>query len=228
MKRNLTRNTQNGAVLLVALVMLLVITVLAIGSMRGVTLETRITSNRAHAHKMIELADAATREAEFRFFGPAHLRSKLEFESSNCRLDNKLKSSGMNKPCLMQVITDKNQLMDFVKDPLGFFAKHTDYSNIYAVITGNEVAANKVLAWMPYRGLDALEGNYYVAENDYSKSYWNAYLINSGAEESEEFNSEYGAVGEGRGTFYYLVNGQVNDEIAVQSTIANIYLGLNN
>ena len=46
-----TRKSQGGAVLLVSLVMLLVLTVLAVSSMRGVTLESRITANRAQDMK---------------------------------------------------------------------------------------------------------------------------------------------------------------------------------
>ena len=38
---------ERGATLLVALVMLLIMTVLALSSMRGVVLESRITGNRA-------------------------------------------------------------------------------------------------------------------------------------------------------------------------------------
>lgn len=62
-----TRKSQGGAVLLVSLVMLLVLTVLAVSSMRGVTLESRITANRAQDMKTQNVADAALREAEFRF-----------------------------------------------------------------------------------------------------------------------------------------------------------------
>jgi len=39
---------ERGATLLVALVMLLIMTVLAVSSMRGVVLESRITANRAY------------------------------------------------------------------------------------------------------------------------------------------------------------------------------------
>lgn len=228
MKKGISYSAERGAVLFIALIMLLVITVLAVTSMRGVALESRITSNRAYTQKQHELAEAALREGEFRYFGPAHLRSKLEFEANNCKTSNKLQTNGMNKPCLLKNISNKAKLMEYFKEPLNFFAANSDYSNVYNALTGNAVADGKVLAWMPYRGLDATESRYYVPDADEFKAYWNSYLISSGADESEEFNSEYGAVGEGRGTFYYLVTGQTNDEIALQSTIANIYVGLNN
>lgn len=80
-----TRKSQGGAVLLVSLVMLLVLTVLAVSSMRGVTLESRITANRAQDMKTQNIADAALREAEFRFYGPGNLADKLEANAANCR-----------------------------------------------------------------------------------------------------------------------------------------------
>jgi type IV pilus assembly protein PilX len=73
----ISSKSQGGAVLLVSLVMLLVLTVLAVSSMRGVTLESRITANRAHDMKTQNIADAALREAEFRFYGPGNLAESL-------------------------------------------------------------------------------------------------------------------------------------------------------
>lgn len=227
---------QQGAVLLVALVILLVITVLAVTSMRGVVLESRITSNRAMTQKLLEQADAALREGEFRFYGPAHLRSKLEFSAANCTRANKLVSNGLNKPCLLKEMNAGNldashsMRMGFLQNPLQFFTDYSNYSAAYSVLNGKDVAAagdTTVLAWMPYRGLEHDEAKYYVPEEGFA-SYWNTYLITSSADESEAFNSEYGAVGTGQGTYYYLVNGQANDEVVVQSMIANIYVGLNN
>ena len=50
---------ERGATLLVALVMLLIMTVLAVSSMRGVVLESRITGNRAENLRLQEAASAA-------------------------------------------------------------------------------------------------------------------------------------------------------------------------
>lgn len=58
---------ERGAALLVALIMLLILTVLAVSSMRGVVLESRITGNRAESLRLQAAADAALREGEFRF-----------------------------------------------------------------------------------------------------------------------------------------------------------------
>ena len=93
----MTYQKQKGAVLFIALVMLLVLTLLAINSMRGVTLETRITANRAQETKFINVADAALREAEFRYYGPGNIPDKLEPKAANCSTDNTLNVNGINK-----------------------------------------------------------------------------------------------------------------------------------
>ncbi len=205
---------QQGAVLIIALVMLLVLTVLAVSNMRGVALESRITASRAEAQRLQDVADAALREGEFRFYGPAHLRSKLEFVADNCKTTNKLNANGLNKPCLLEKRADQASLKALFENPLGLGD---------STATGTSSA----LLWMPYIGLDAATDNQYQAGNQYN-SFWNAYLTSASADESQAVNVEYGAVLEGRGTYYYLVNGQAQNEFAVQSTTANIYVGLNN
>lgn len=109
------RQSQTGAVLVIALVMLLVLTLMAVGSMRGTTLESRITANRAHDTQQQSAADAALREAEFRYYGPANLADKLEGKAANCATSNTLKANGLNKPCLL-AIKDAN-LLAFVETP---------------------------------------------------------------------------------------------------------------
>ena len=55
---------QSGAVLFIALIMLLVITVLAVSSMREVTLEARITGNYLEQKRLNSAAESALREGE--------------------------------------------------------------------------------------------------------------------------------------------------------------------
>ncbi len=105
--KNFKAQKQQGAVLVIALVMLLVLTVLAVSNMRGVTLESRITANRIETGRLQNLADAALREGEFRFYGPAHLRDKLEPNvGKNCTKENKLNRYGNNRPCLLWDMND--------------------------------------------------------------------------------------------------------------------------
>lgn len=229
--RNFKATQQQGAVLVIALVMLLVLTVLAVSNMRGVVLESRITANRAETQRLQDVAAAALREGEFRFYGPAHLRAKLGHVAENCKTSNVLVLSGLNRPCLLKEMNlssvDDTQDMrqKFYLAPLEFFATYTDYANNYDVITGAGVADGKVLAWMPYIGLDSDSNRKYKPDSN-RKSFWNTYL--KPEDEVQALNVEYGAVLEGSGTYYYLVNGQANDELVVQSTAANIYVGLNN
>lgn len=221
--RNYNARKQQGAVLVIALVMLLVITVLAVSSMHGVTLESRITANRVESQRLQDLADAALREGEFRFYGPAHLREKLSPNQANCSKSNKLNRHGHNKPCLLEDMNDE-EIAEFFREPLQFLTGN--YAG-YDVVVGSEVnsaGSNNTLAWMPYRGLDAKEDHYFQPESN-RNAYWNSYLIPT---ELCYINPESGDVLEGRGTYCFLVTGQANDEIATQSTITATYLGLNN
>ncbi|MCQ2031034.1 PilX N-terminal domain-containing pilus assembly protein [Stutzerimonas zhaodongensis] len=198
----ISRKSQDGAVLLVSLVMLLVLTVLAVSSMRGVTLESRITANRAHNMKTQNIADAALREAEFRFYGPGNLADKLEAKATNCLAANTLKTNGINSPCLLEVQTDR--LLAFMDQPQ--LAKGGDL-----LITSN--------IWMPYRGTDPVT-------NTEADAHYNSILADVAG--NAAVNAEYGGRGEGSGTYFYLNNGKTGDALYLQSTHANIYLGLNN
>lgn len=227
--KNFQAQKQQGAVLIIALVMLLVLTVLAVTNMRGVTLESRITANRVETGRLQDLADAALREGEFRFYGPAYLRDKLEANvGKNCLKNNKLNIYGNNRPCLLWEMTD-DELQSYFTAPISFFKAGGDYTSKYANRTGAASQAagdSAVVAWMPYRGLDADPTKYFQSSNN-KNAYWNAYRAMSGSEENETVNPEYGAALEGKGTFFFLVTGQANDQIAAQSTVAVIYLGLN-
>lgn len=208
------RSAQQGAVLLVALVMLLVLTLFAVGSMRGTTLESRITANRAHDTQQQSAADAALREAEFRYYGPANLVDKLEGNAANCKVTNILKDNGLNKPCLLAVV-DSN-LLSFVEMP---WLASADYL---------KAESSSSLLWMPYRGTDAkkstLAGNRETA--DKQTTFWNS--TRAVTMTNAAINAEYGMAAEGQGTYYYLNNAKADDHVYLQSTHANIYLGLNN
>ena len=201
---------QHGAVLVIALVMLLVLTLLATSSMRGTALDARITGNHARTTNLQNLADAALREGEFRLYGPGYIRDKLEPNMKvNCKLSNKLNKSGLNKPCLLNEMT-KDNLDKYFKKPIAELAKMN--------------VDNGVLKWMPYRGLDA--ENEFSFDEDQPQSFWNVYRLMDGAEENAAINAEYGDAMQGKGTFFFLVTGQANDEVAVQSTVTTVYLGL--
>ncbi|EXF46425.1 Tfp pilus assembly protein PilX-like protein [Pseudomonas sp. BAY1663] len=213
---------EHGATLLVALVMLLILTVLAVSSMRGVVLESRITGNRAENLRLQGAADAALREGEFRFYGPANLRDKLEPSESNCQKSNKLQTNGINRPCLLD-ISDEADRLAFMLNPLSFL-KSSSADNK----TGADTAAageTDFVTWMPYRGREA--GNDNVTATDLD-AYWNTRLITVGEDDATALNAEYGAILEGRGTYFYQINGQADDRLTLQSTTANVYVGLNN
>lgn len=203
------RQSQQGAVLIVALIMLVVVTLLAVGSMRSVTLETRLTAHRAHTTQLVNSADAGLREAEFRYYGPGHIESKLKPTPANCTASNRLRTNGVNTPCLLAITSTK--LAEFVNRPDKATASFLD-----SVSTSS-------LVWMPYVGTDAAATT--TASNKFSVG-WNSILVGESA--TAAINAEYGAVLEGQGTYFYLNNAKAGDELYLQSTHANIYLGLNN
>lgn len=224
--KNMHTNNQRGAVMMIALVMLLILTVLAIGSMRGVALESRITGTRAYTSQLQDAADAALREAEFRFYGPGYLQDKLEHRAANCTKQNEIKANMANKPCLLPIDTSNHaDRLALSLDPISFFTTGAGAGLLQHGTGASTDAAgnNETLAWMPYTGLDPDSDS----EPQYS-AYWNTLLIIAGADENEALNAEYGMVAEGKGTYYYLINGQGDDITALQSTISNIYVGLNN
>lgn len=212
----LSRQSQRGAVLLVALIMLLMLTMLAIGSMRGVTLETRITANRALDTQLQNVADAALREAEFRFYGPGNLTDKLEAKAANCSTSNTLKTNGLNKPCLLAIKKDK--LLTFVDQPWNATKDFLEKDFLE-----EESEAGLMLIWMPYRGTDPSAST--TADSRYPAA-WNSILAMETGNAS--VNAEYGMALEGQGTYFYLNNGKAGDALHLQSTHANIYLGINN
>ncbi len=208
-----TSTRQQGAALLIALIMLVVLAVLAISGMRGVTLESKITGNRVYSERISHLADAALREAEHRFSPAQELRSQMlevGHMNANCRKDNYLNMYGNHKPCLLNDLfegQDKSVLADFFAQPMTWLKDNYSGNNTGAKSTAAENTA--VVAWMPYRGLDPDKSRYFVSD---MPVYWNLYRINDPAA-----NPEYGDELRGRGTYYYLVNGQTADEVAVQS-----------
>lgn len=212
---------QSGAVLFVALIMLLILTVLSISTMRGVALESRLTGNRVETTRLVDASDASLREAEFRFYGPAYLRDKLEPDASNCAASNQLHIRGLNKPCLLALTSNPPSLIrEFTLNPLVLTE-----SNKASYL---DPVSRTGLAWMPYRGRDVDEsGLNETTAHPTEAAGWNSYLITGGPADNVPINVEYGAAGEGRGTFYYLINGRVSTT-ATQSTIANVYVGLNN
>jgi type IV pilus assembly protein PilX len=194
--------------------MLILITLLAVSSMRGVTLESRITAHRAHDLQLKLAADAALREAEFRFYGPGYIEAKLEPESGNCSLTNILKDNGANKPCLLGLINDVVTLQ-FVKQPqlLTNATKATFLTS----------ESQSGLLWMPFRGLDAKYET--EADSEFGVRWNTIRAVEAG---NSAINAEYGMTAEGMGTYFYLNTGIADDLLTLQSTHANVYLGLNN
>lgn len=214
----LGRNRQNGATLLVALILLAVVTVLTVSNMREVTLEGRMTANRMQAQQLQLASESALREAEKRYYGPAYIEDKLTERTANCQKSNVYKRLA-NKPCLIRLsdTLDLEEHLAFQRNPLNFI-KESSYLDNWTGEKTDAAANTAFVPWMPYRGTDP--SNTSSLEH---KAYWNTALI-----PNDGFNAEYGDHNQGKGTYFYLVTAQAADQFAVQSTMANIYVGINN
>ena len=217
---------QRAAVLVVALIMLLALSLLAVSNLRGVTLELRMTANRAATERLYNLADAALREGELRLYQSTYMLGALEANKANCTKNNKLNDASNTQLCLLEPMTDE-QLAQFIQQPLSFLK--SNYAG-YDAVTGEQVNSashNATLAWMPYRGLDPSESHYFQTSQE-QRAFWNIYLLMTAAQDNTAVNPEYGAALEGSRKACHLLTAPASDQVAVQSTVAVSYLGLNN
>ena len=214
----LKRKQQTGATLLVALVLLAVVIVLTVTNMREVTLEGRMTANRAEAQQLQLAAESALREAEKRYYDPGRVEEKLTEVTDNCRKSN-VYTNQANRPCLITLSEnlDLNLHQQYQENPLKFVA-NSAYLNNWTGDKTDKASDTTFVPWMPYRGTSP--GQTSTLEN---KAYWNSVLI-----PSQGIGAEYGSWQEGAGVAYYLITAQADDRFALQSTIANLYLGINN
>ncbi|MFG0807722.1 pilus assembly PilX family protein [Pseudomonas fluvialis] len=214
----LKRKQQTGATLLVALVLLAVVIVLTVTNMREVTLEGRMTANRAETQQLQLAAESALREAEKRYYDPGRVEEKLTEVTDNCRKSN-VYTNQANRPCLITLSEnlDLNLHQQYQENPLKFVA-NSAYLNNWTGDKTDKASDTTFVPWMPYRGTSP--GQTSTLEN---KAYWNSVLI-----PSQGIGAEYGSWQEGAGVAYYLITAQADDRFALQSTIANLYLGINN
>lgn len=211
--KKLNKPAQQGAVLLVALVMLLVLTALAITSMRNVTLEARITGNRVESARLQTSADAALRESEYRLlYTHCKYRSHFDPVPSTCTSSNNLQLGTERKPCLIEA-SNETQLKNIVENPRAL-SNATKSTMLTSTAASGDI-------WMPYTGLDT--SNQTAASRNAS---WNAMRAYDGSQESQSINPEYGNAAEAIGTFYYLNNG-ISGDIATQSVVAKIFVDSN-
>lgn len=223
---------EKGISLFVVIIILLLVSLIAISGMSTFILEQRVTSDRIEYEKMIDIANSSLREAEFRFYGPAFLRDKIDVpiakEYSHCNKSNTVKDNYRNKPCLLISMTNA-ELNEFYLDPIKFLPKQEQKFGVGSAEKVDAAPDSAFVAWMPFRGTDPV--HLYDPKDtsgvDY-KGYWNAYLIRANEEDDANVNPEYGASLEGRGVYYYLLTGQSNGQVAAQSTYSVIYVGLNN
>lgn len=116
---------QRGATLVIALAILVIVTLLAVSSMREVVLESRITGNVIEQTRLQNAAESGLREGERRFVNTL----RPPEPGTGCTADN------VARPCLLDLAALNLKLADTHQNPVG-------------VLKG---IAN---TWMSYRGSD--------------------------------------------------------------------------
>lgn len=75
-----SRKRQSGAVLVVALVFLLILTTLAVTNMREVALDSRITSNMVDQRHLFNAAEAGLMDGQYRTIGPSSKDTRGKYD----------------------------------------------------------------------------------------------------------------------------------------------------
>lgn len=146
---------QRGAVLFVALVMLLLITLAAVGGMRGMQLEGRMTGNRLEQQRSMSAAESALREGEGRL------------RKSNRALDN---CTSGTTPCFTAQATS--------------YTTNFSSSNLYSGMDGNTSLLRSARWYLRYianncKGGAGGSGNSYLSKGQVGCTYY--YEVNSQA-----------------------------------------------
>lgn len=150
-----TFHRQRGAVLFVALVMLLLITLAAVAGMRGMQLEGRMTGNRLEQHRLMSAAESALREGEGRL------------RSSTRALDN---CTAGTTPCFT--------------GPATTYATDFSKSNLYAGLDGSTRLLRSARWYLRYianncKGGAGGSGNSYLSKGQVGCTYY--YEVNAQA-----------------------------------------------
>jgi len=139
---------QRGAVLFVALVMLLLITLAAVGGMRGMQLEGRMTGNRLEQQRLMSAAESALREGEGRL------------RKSNRALDN---CTSGTTPCFTAQATS--------------YTTNFSSSNLYSGMDGNTSLLRSARWYLRYianncKGGAGGSGNSYLSKGQVGCTYY--------------------------------------------------------
>lgn len=193
--------SERGAVLVVSLVFLLILTMLAVTNMREVALETRITGNLVDQKQLFNAAEAGLRDGEYRTIGSRRpIPGTYDLATAIRPLDAKSQCSttlAPMKPCL---INRKPTFAQYFKGS----AEGEDDSN--------------------FRGVQIYSPD---AATSFAESVtWYALPAPSGADSAESENPEYGNMALGIGTFRYEINARAESgsgEFQVRSTTSRIY-----
>ncbi len=187
---------QRGAVLVISLVFLLILTTLAVTNMREVALETRITGNLVDQKQLFNSAEAGLRDGEYRTIGTKRpipgtydLATALRPLNAVAQCPTNL---GPMQPCLINRTPTYEQY---------FENGESNYKGIQKYSPDAQTTLAETVTWY-------------------------AIPAPSGATRGENENPEYGNMALGIGTFRYEINSQATSnsgEFRVRSTTARVY-----
>ncbi|MFT0211320.1 hypothetical protein VQ643_01735 [Pseudomonas sp. F1_0610] len=198
-------NKQSGAVILVVLTFLIVLSILAVAGFQEVSVQSKVVASKILDDKLKNSSDVGLREAENRLYGAINLREIIDNDvdqfKENCKTSfNKKYEYGV--PCLIAKQERKEDIEEIYYNPLSVADKYWQKSEIKSGVNATELPTK-----------------------------FNSYLISSSLTNSVQWDEQL----EGRGTYYYLVNSVSSkmengkEQLFIgQSIFANYYPGLNN
>lgn len=207
---------QKGAVLVVALVFLIILTTLAVTNMREVALEARITGNLIDQKSCFNAAEAGLRDGEFRVAGRLHPESPGSYPVIPIST-----VAGINRIGPPDTVSDCSDLG--FEQACVFDAKPA----FNQVFTAEEaaMAASGTVGSNGFGGARAFSPDGVTVMDQ--EVVWYALPYDAGASQGESISPEYGNLQSGVGTFFHEINARATDntcETRLRSTVRRVYL----
>tara|TARA_R110001592_G_scaffold159582_2_gene391164 strand:- start:4964 stop:5602 length:639 start_codon:yes stop_codon:yes gene_type:complete len=200
------RQQQRGAVLVISLVFLLILTTLAVTNMREVALESRVTGNLVNQKGCFNASEAGLRDGEYRIAGKLTDDTPGSYPSipiANYGGTGVLKPPNATSSCPTDLSADQTCVLD--QDPVFTQAFNAGESGFAGA---KEYSADDVT----------------IFEQDIL---WYGVPFTDGAPQGQSENPEYGSQQGGVGPFRYEVNATSSDDscrVDLRSTTLRIYL----
>lgn len=196
-----SRRNQGGAVLLLSLVFLLILTTLAVTSMREVALETRITGNLVDQKACFNSAEAGLRDGEYRVAGKLESNTPGNYPAIPlAKYGDTIVATPPNAVASCPDNLDVTDACVLDKEPI--FAQTFEQDEVKNYAPDSDTVFEQEIVWyaIPYAG---------------------------GAAQAESENPEYGNAAAGIGPYRHEINSRATGptcEVDLRSTALRVYL----